>query len=252
MHTGGMHKHFLFDFIRTISEQLYTELDAHLSVTRLDPSSLAILKSYQTESTQGVYVLHYGGLPVYIGKANDIHDRLSEHFIKLRGRMNIDLGLVGYKALYLDKSMSTAANETLLISFYASKYTHQMWNGGGFGPRDPGKNRDNTRPGYFDRTYPIIKDYGITSVGAVETVGSLFEKMKTELPFVFRYEALPPALSQKTIDLSITPKTAIELFQAAMKLFPSGWQGAVISYGMVTYNNVGDVTYRYADKIFKP
>ena len=250
LHTEGMHKHFSFDFLKTISEQLYTELETNLPETTLNPSSLAVLRNFQIGSTQGVYVLYYNALPMYIGKADDIHKRLSEHYTKLSGRMNIDLNFVGYKALYLDASMSTAANERLIISIYESHHTHQMWNGGGFGAKDPGGNRDNTEPGSFDVTHPIIQNYGLSSVLDRETIGSLFAKMKTELPFVFRYQDLAPALSQRTIDLSVTPKTAIDLFQAAMKLFPGGWQGAVISYGMVAYNNAGRVTYRFADKVF--
>ncbi|WP_306598825.1 GIY-YIG nuclease family protein [Geothrix sp. 21YS21S-2] len=249
-----MHKHFSFDFLKTISEQLYAELETNLGVTVLNPDSLTALRDFQTsnQSLQGVYVVYYKKLPMYVGKANDIYDRLSQHHEKLSGRLNIDLNQIGYKAIYLDKSMSTAANEGLMLMIYNETYNHQMWNGGGFGPKDPGKNRDNTEPGYFDRNFPIIANFTLTSVSDLETVQSLFTKMKSELPFVFRHQRLESAIGRIPVDLSRVPKTALELFRTAIKLFPRGWQGAVISYGMVAYRNAGRVYYEFADEVVLP
>ena len=44
-----------------------------------------------------------------------------------------------------------------------------MWNGSGFGPKDPGKNRDTTEPGAFDRDHPIITDLQVQNVEDHET-----------------------------------------------------------------------------------
>src|SRR5471030_906153 len=82
-----LHSLYVFDFLQTVSFQLKEMLEA-LDETVLDEHTLAELARYQREigSHQGVYVLHYGGTPKYVGKANNVADRLSQHLTKLSGR----------------------------------------------------------------------------------------------------------------------------------------------------------------------
>lgn len=229
-----MHANYSFHFLETVSKQLVDELEA-LTVSFLDAAALARLAADQAASNahQGVYLLRLAGQPVYLGKADDVHDRLRQHLRKLSGRQNIDLAQVGYKALLLDKSMSTAANETVLIGLFR-RHHEGMWNGTGFGPKDPGKNRDTTAPGPFDRDHPIKADYPLTTVTDVETVTSLFRKMKNELPYVFRYE-LTANSGNINLDLDQVPRSAEMLLRAAMQALEPGWQAAILSYGMVVY-----------------
>lgn len=234
-----MHDLYVFDFLRTVSQQLKDTLES-LAPSPLDDMAILRLQEFQTESrsTQGVYMLIYEGGPKYIGKANNVKDRLAQHFTKLRGRKNINLEALTYKALVLDKSMSTAANEAILIGMFKEQYTG-MWNGAGFGPKYLGRERDTTKPGKFDQQHPIIDDYPINinldADGAVG-LGTLLSTMKAQLPYVFRYE-VPEELLLEKINLIANEPMARDLLQAAVSHLGFGWRGAIISYGMVLYKS---------------
>jgi hypothetical protein len=227
----------MFDFLRTVSQQLKDTLEA-LPESVLDDGALAKLLSYQQEAGthQGVYVIHYDGIPKYVGKANHVRDRLAQHLTKLRGRRGITPKRLGYKTLLLDKSMSTAANEDILIGMFKDEH-EDMWNGGGFGPKDPGKERDTTKPGKFDREHPIVDDFQINlhlDESGVVGLGKLLSAMKAQLPYVFRYD-VPAAELSRPVSVSEVPPTARDLLQAVVTLLGEGWRGAIISYGMVLY-----------------
>ncbi|MFM9433657.1 hypothetical protein ACFDR9_000698 [Janthinobacterium sp. CG_23.3] len=236
---------YVFDFLQTVSTQLKETLDG-MEESKLNDVALASLSGFQAQrdSRQGVYVLHYDGAPVYLGKANDVSERLSQHLEKLKGRRGIDPDRVGYKALLLDKSMGTAANEDLLISMYKGKHA-SMWNGAGFGPKDPGQNRDTTRPGWFDRHFPIVDDFLIDiDAGSAEQIGLaiLLGLMKVQLPYVFRY-TVPSDDLLRQISLAGVKHDARSLLQAAVTFLGVGWKGAIISYGMVLYKTTKDYPY---------
>ncbi|GAB3097205.1 hypothetical protein GCM10027159_16960 [Lysobacter terrae] len=155
----------------------------------------------------------------------------------------MDLQDVGYKALLLDKSMSTAANENVLIDLFQQANPH-MWNGKGFGPKDPGKERDTTRPSAFDQAYPIREDFPVATVQDHETVGSLLTKMKAELPFVFRYGLRSrDAACSTPLDLTGVGRSAQELLQVAVTALGPGWKGVVLAFGMVLYKTTKDYPY---------
>lgn len=232
-----MHDLYVFDFLRTVSQQLKDTLES-LAPSPLNDAAIIRLQEFQAESrsTQGVYMLIYEDKPKYIGKANNVKDRLSQHLTKLCGRKNIDLEALAYKVLVLDKSMSTAANEAILIGMFKEQYGN-MWNGAGFGPKDPGKERDTTKPGKFDRQHPIIDDYPINILlDAEETIelGALLNSMKAQLPFVFRYE-VPEELLSRKIKIALDEHIARDLLQSVVTHLGLGWRGAIISYGMVLY-----------------
>ena len=144
-----MHATYTFDFLTTVSKQLVERLDA-LPVTNLSEATLNDLAQFQLETgfSQGVYLIHEAAQSRYLGKANEVCRRLSQHLWKLSGRRNINLPDIGYKALLLDNSMSTAANEDLLIRLFAAQHAG-MWNGKGF-RRNSGKERDTTAPSDFE------------------------------------------------------------------------------------------------------
>ena len=226
---------YYFDFLKTLSVDLKDALDG-LPVTPLDATALSSLRTAQAQNQtpQGVYVVHYNGHPVYVGKANDVSDRLGQHLQKLSGRIGIDLFQVGYKALLLDASMSTAANEDLLISIFRSNHLN-MWNGTGFGPKDPGQNRDTTAPGWFDRTHPIKVNFPVNLVAySPILLRDLLVSLKAQLPFVFRYD-VPRAELNQIINLNGINPDARSLLQAVVTFLGAGWKGAVLSYGMVLY-----------------
>ncbi|WP_317201597.1 hypothetical protein [Janthinobacterium sp.] len=240
---------YVFDFLQTVSAQLKETLD-RMAESKLNESALAGLSTFQmqNDSRQGVYVLHYEGAPVYLGKANDVSERLAQHLEKLKGRRGIDPERIGYKALLLDKSMGTAANEDLLISMFKSEHAG-MWNGAGFGPKDPGQNRDTTKPGWFDRQFPIIDDFPMELDAGPEQemeFAVLLRTMKTQLPYVFRY-TVPPEELPRLISLAGVQRDARSLLQAAVSFLGDGWKGAVISYGMVLYKT--NKHYPYGEEL---
>jgi len=228
---------YVFDFLQTVSQQLKDRLET-LIASPLNDDAIAQLSEFQTvsRSTQGVYLLIYDGQPRYIGKANNIKDRLSQHLTKLKGRRNIDLAALTYKVLLLDKSMSTAANEDILISLFKEQYSG-MWNGAGFGPKDPGRERDTTKPGKFDQQHPIIDDYPVVihpnEDGAL-TVDQILVAMKSQLPYVFRYE-VSKEISMSRVNIAKVSHIARDLLQAVVSQLGVGWRGGIISYGMVLY-----------------
>lgn len=234
-----LHDLYVFDFLRTVSHQLKDTLEL-LATSDLDDTAIVRLHDFQSESrtSQGVYVLIYEGQPKYIGKANNVKERLSQHLTKLRGRKNIRLDCLAYKVLLLDKSMSTAANEDILIGLFRQEYLG-MWNGAGFGPKDPGKERDTTKPGKFDQEHPIMEDY-LININIDENhkviLGHLLPAMKSQLPYVFRYEVGAEHLKDE-VDLKSIRHTAKDLLQAVVNHLGEGWRGAVISYGMVLYKS---------------
>jgi aryl-alcohol dehydrogenase-like predicted oxidoreductase len=119
---------------------------------------------------------------------------------------------IGYKAMLLDNSMSTAANEELLIRLFAAQHAG-MSNGKGFGPRDPGKERDTTASSDFDRDHPIVTDIAVEGVNDNEMIGTLFRKMKNGLPCVFRYQI--GTARTTPVDLTGVPRNAEASLRAA-------------------------------------
>lgn len=228
-----MHATYNFHFLDTVSEQLIAKLSS-LPITQLDATALDDIGTFQLKqrARQGVYILHYGGEPVYLGKASDVRARLKKHLRKLTGRQHIDLSKVGYKALLLDKSMSTAANESLLISIFRRTHTG-MWNGQGFGPNDPGKRRDTTEPSQFDKAYPIKSDWPIDFPDDSSTVGELLRSMKQQLPYTLRYDIKDRG--DDPIDLRGVPREAKTMLQTVVSTLGPGWKGVTLSYGMILY-----------------
>lgn len=239
------HKSYTFDFLATVSEQLVKDLEA-LPVSPLDAGTLAALVQYQNANNakQGVYLLHLGGVPVYLGKADDVADRLGQHLRKMSGRKNLILADVGYKALLLDKSMSTAANESVLIAIFRQSHA-AMWNGKGFGPKDPGQERDTTRPSFFDRTYPIVDAWPVDFPDNATTAGHLLDTIKQAVPYTFRFDL--GGAGGTVVDLIGVPRNAKALLGATVKALGTGWKGAVLAYGMVLYRT--DKQYRFGEEL---
>jgi predicted GIY-YIG superfamily endonuclease len=229
-----MHITYNFHFLNTVSAQLKQLLD-DTGITILNERKLENLNKFQidNDSQQGVYLLYHMDQPVYLGKAENVADRLAQHLRKLRGRLNIQVKTVGYKAILLDKSMSTAANENILIEMF--KQTHEgMWNGKGFGPKDPGKNRDTTKISWFDINYPIIPDYPIDGLTGSPSIREVVEMMKIKLPYHFRYN-ISADVEENQVNLVNVKTDAKSLLTLVVNTLGKGWKGVILSYGMILY-----------------
>lgn len=242
-----MHQLYNFDFLNTISLQLKELLD-QIKLSHLSDDTLGDLKNFQKEnrSKQGVYLLFYEGAPVYLGKADNVALRLEEHLEKLRGRKNISSNKIGYKAILLDTSMSTAANEKILIALFGKQHKG-MWNGKGFGPKDPGKQRDNTKPGEFDARYPINEEYIINFGATSGKLGVFLQTAKTQLPYTFRFEITAGKLEQQVL-LPDMDCSAEVFLQCVVDCLGKGWKGVILNYGMIIYKT--DANFDFGKVVF--
>lgn len=242
-----MHAIYSFDFLNTISHQLKTFID-ELALTPLNPRTLHAFSAFQREnnSEQGVYLIHYDGAPVYLGKADDVAERLGNHYKKLLGRHNIEPDKIAYKAILLDRSMSTAANEEILIALFRKDY-EGMWNGKGFGSKDPGKERDTTKPGPFDEKYPINEQHIVNFESTSGSLDFYLKKAKAELPYHFRFE-IPKQISRATqITLPNASLPADDFLQIIINNLGQGWKGVILSYGMIIYKT--EHRYKYGKEL---
>jgi hypothetical protein len=223
-----------FHFLDTVSQQLLDKLNT-LSVSPLNLEELNRLRIYEKDnhSRKGVYLLHYQQSPVYLGKADDIAERLQQHYNKLCGRQNISISEMGFKCIILDESMSTAANEELLISLFQKDH-NGMWNNSGFGAKDPGKQRDQTKPGEFDQKYPINSKYKIQFSQKTSSVNYFLNQAKQQLPYVFRFE-IPSEQQQISMTVSDTELSAEDFLKELLSILGRDFQANILSFGITLY-----------------
>ncbi len=150
------HAHFEIDIIFALSSQLVA------AFSKLDVGLLTDDEIGSLPKGQGVYKLYHQGQLVYVGKANSLKKRLSEHRHKITGRQRIEASDVGFKCLFVHPNWTTLAPENSLIKYYRQAGEGECaWNGNGFGPHDPGRERETTNkaPDGFDAQYPIRQDW---------------------------------------------------------------------------------------------
>lgn len=229
-----MFEYFRFNLPRAVTEQLVERLD-QLAPSPLTDVALRELYTFQNvnDTAQGVYVIYQAGAAVYAGKADRVAERVSEHLWKLRGRQGLDLGTIGFKALLLDANWSTSANEGLLIAHFKAR-NECRWNGIGFGPKDPGKNRDGSVPNWFDNTYPVRDDYPLTGIANATTVSAALSQIKEQVPYLFRYVVPSPEGATK-LNLRGVPRTTREVAIRAAQALGAGWQLMLFRNGFTLY-----------------
>ncbi len=241
-----MFDYFHFSLPRAVTEQLVERL-SQLTSTPLTDEALEQLTAFQIakEANQGVYVIYHMGVAVYAGKAVGLAERLKQHLWKLRGRQGIDIQEVGLKALLLDENWSTSANEDLLINHFKS-HNECRWNGIGFGPKDPGKNRDGGEPNWFDKNYPIREDYIIQNVPNETTVATLLACIKAQVPYLFRYD-VPAVEGATAINLTGIERTALALVIKATQALGNSWQLMQFKNGFTLYRT--NKTYEHGTQL---
>lgn len=247
--------HFEIDIIDALSTQLTSALD-RLAIGQLEPSVIRSVPRHQ-----GVYQLYLDDLLVYVGKADNLPKRLLEHHQKISGRQNIDVASMGFRCLSVHPNWTALAPEAALITHYKQQKGGQCeWNGNGFGPHDPGRNREvtNKAPEGFDARYPIKTDWICDWIEAGEW--SLLDLLVTlkdakRLPYLLRYETerLGPAKNahftqghpdhhDKTVTVPLTGMTAEELLILITKALP-GWQATAFPSHLILYKESFDYEY---------
>lgn len=242
-----MFTYFRFNLPRAVTEQLMERL-GELSPSAFTDEALATLAAFQekNETKQGVYVIHHEGAAVYAGKADNLFERLSQHLWKLKGRRGINMGSVQFKAVLLDQSWSTSANEGLLIAHYQQK-GECKWNGNGFGPKDPGKERDTTTPSWFDSTYPVRDDWPVENIPDDALVRDVLQNVKDQLPFLLRFEKIDKNSAAK-VDLKGIPRTARAVLTRCAKALGPHWQLTLLKFGFILYPEIKE--FRYGERLY--
>lgn len=238
---------FEIDIISALSSQL-VDAFTKLSVGPLDLETLSTL-----EREQGVYQLFLNNFLVYVGKSDDLPKRLGEHFTKISGRRNLDIDDIGFKCLYVHKNWTTLAPENSLIAHYKAGASGECeWNGNGFGPHDPGRNREitNKAPDGFDARYPIREDWPCSWAKPGEwKLLDLLVATKDNLPYDLRYQTEAGASDGdrnahyrkghvdhrgKTVLVPEPNMPAIELLRLITRALP-GWQSTAFPSHMILY-----------------
>jgi hypothetical protein len=238
---------FEIDIISALSSQLVTAFE------KLDvgPLTEALLKSL--EPGQGVYQLFHKGALVYVGQAQSLKKRLGEHHEKISGRKNIDVADMGCKCLYVHPNWTALAPEDALIKYHRKLGKGTCpWNGNGFGPHDPGRERETTNKPTegFDALYPIRDDWPCSWIRAGEyTAYDLLKSLKGGLPYLLRFETAAPK-SQKAHPDHLSAKVKVvtdgmpakELLKLVAKKLP-GWQATAFPGHMILYKEHRNYTH---------
>lgn len=250
---------FEIDIISALSSQLEAAFDK-LRPGPLVPAALDLL-----EPSQGVYQLYHAGVLVYVGKANNLPTRLREHWLKLCGRRRIDVKDASFKCLYVHENWTTLAPETSMIRHYKKKSSGLCeWNGNGFGPHDPGRNREitNKDPDGFDSLYPIREDWACDWIEPGNwNLLDLLVKLKDskKLPFLIRYETEHlggdkyadyrkghPDHRTANVTVPTANMPAVELVRLITRSLP-GWQSTAFPGHIILYKE--NVSYKYGTLI---
>ena len=133
---------FLFEFDRAFNHQLIEKFEA---------SPAHPLAEDVAPRSTGVYALYHRGDLVYAGKAlqTKLGRRLSEHYRKIAGRRNIEVGDITCRFLVIEGDWFVRAAEDALIQNY-----NPLWQTSGFGSHVPGVGRPGTRVSRWDRDFP--------------------------------------------------------------------------------------------------
>lgn len=186
------HDLFALDMQSVLVSEISTYF-ANLEPVELCHDNLAVLREYEQDpdhARKGLYILHHEGGVVYVGKTDgSLHDRLTDHYVKLSARQNIAVSDVSFRCLYLDRNWSALAHETGLIE-ENKRSGGCSWNNAGFGLHDPGRNRDGTiiKDDHFDRRYPVNPNIPVEITGGNRAVWDVLQETKDKLPYLFRYE----------------------------------------------------------------
>jgi hypothetical protein len=222
--------HFEIDIITALSQQLVEAF----SKLESGAFNLANINSIPANH-QGVYELFLDGALVYVGQAKRLRQRVAQHHFKIRGRRNISPERMGFRCVSVHRNWTALSPETALIRHYRGDPNACAWNGNGFGPHDPGRNRETTNksPIGFDVQYPIRDDWSVEGIAAGAHNGNaLLRSVKEQLPYLLRYQTSNrsqwkqghPDYNDLTIDLPKAAMPAQQLLIGIAQQLPPGWQ----------------------------
>jgi hypothetical protein len=237
---------FEFDLPAALLKTLVSVLD-QLPPVPLTEENLASIPKHQ-----GVYqlLLMRDGHPevVYIGKTDaksGLRDRLNKHFKKVQHRHNLEPGEVLFKAVRV--FVFTAVDLEAQLIAHSGGVAKVSWNGSGFGSKDPGRERDTTKYkiDHFDTQFPIdinrVLDFEIPRDGSAAAVLRI---LKTEVPYLIRYETLSKGSRIGHSDLEDTPVEIVgenlnseNVIRQVIQQLPSGWHATLLPSHIIIYKD---------------
>ena len=145
------------------------------------------------------------------------------------------------------------AESSLIAHYRETAPTTCVWNGNGFGPHDPGRNRETTNkpPDGFDAQYPIRDDWQCADIGAGDwNCNDLLQALKESLPFLLRYQIATknklkeghPDYNNVTIHVPQAGLPAEELLRLIAEQLP-GWQATRFPGHFILYKEDSDYTH---------
>ncbi|HEX8240952.1 MAG TPA: GIY-YIG nuclease family protein [Allosphingosinicella sp.] len=231
-------REFEFDLPVALLNHLVREFDT-MEAAPLNSGALA-----RVPEAQGIYQLFLDEELVYVGKTDadaGLLKRLLRHSRKIIHRNDLSPERVTFKAVRI--FVFTAMDlETQLIRHYtAEKGT--AWNGSGFGANDPGRERDKTAPGRFDRAFPIDIDRPLElDLSGSATAAEVAARLKATLPYTLRYQSLSkgsrkphPDLANTLITMTESRTTARRALTELTRQLPSGWQATALAALLILY-----------------
>lgn len=230
-------RQFEFALTDALIAQLITCLDG-MKTAELTPKITAGIPN-----GQGVYQLFLDGNLVYIGKTDNeagLQKRLLRHANLVLSRSNLTGGRVTFKAVQV-LVFSAMELESMLIKHYMVDGKVPPWNNSGFGSNDPGRQRDTTKykPNHFNILYPIsLNGLVTTPLPPALTVKEALKLLKSELPFLLRFEGKKPNvtdLESTVLTTDISGLSVSDTLKALIALLPTGWQATHLPGYIILY-----------------
>ncbi len=240
---------FEFDITTPLFEQISRAFDT-LSPVDLSAENLATVLE-----RPGVYGLHHGRELVYVGKANnDARGRLRKYQRQLQGRIGITPAEVQFRCLHLAHTWDPFQPEAHMISRHKPS-----WNYTGFGPNDPGRERDRTnlKDTHWHVRFPLDPDYVCADVVSGQyDVLELLRAVAKSAPYWVRFQGNREGRNDKgraeyeaahkdfgaarVVTVPADNMTARELLLLAIKAFPnpSSWQLTQLPSHLLLYREI--------------
>jgi hypothetical protein len=241
-------RYFEFDIASALSEKIYEFLGT-VAAAELSDENVGALRALP-----GVYVVFESSTPVYVGKTDrSVRGRLMKHRRLLSGCQRINLSTLTFKTAYFASTWNPFKPEEYLIERFGTK--SNGWNGKGFGPNDPGKNRADTvyKDAHFFKLHPIDPNFLCTGLRTGEVHAyELLKAIKKKVPFWFRFQGLKilgkqgegsrdqqkraqAELKRQSIVVPSDNMTAKQLLLLIARSLPKGWQATVTPSHMLLY-----------------
>lgn len=234
---------FQADFDLDIPRALHSQLITVFEGLDTAPLGKVLGGDLAVSSSAGVYGLYLRHTLVYVGKARNLIRRLAKHRFKISGRHKITIDDMEFKCITVHRNWNAYAPESILIGHYRSEDLCE-WNGSGFGPNDPGRNRETTNkpPDGFDAQYPIRSDWPCDWIEpGRHGILDLLISLKEGLPYLLRYQIDSPSyrtghrdFANNAVHVPVDNIPAADALRLIVQQLP-GWQATEFPSHLILY-----------------